>query len=137
MSQDRSKYLLKKYGITAVEYAQMAIQQGGACKCCGRVPTGDYPLHVDHSHKVAASKILMSKDAVTGKWIAQVMLADSPVLTSPVKADLIVAMKKWLLLKSVRGLVCWHCNTVLRWARDKADVLRSAAKYLDDFAATL
>ncbi len=133
----RAEYLEKKYGITAVEYAQMAIVQGGACKCCGNIPKGDYPLHVDHSHRVAATKIRVERAgnsfvaiAVTDKFL-------SPTFVYVFREAAIKAAKRWLLRKSVRGLVCWKCNTVLRWARDSAEILRAAAKYLDEYITTL
>lgn len=132
MGHDRNAYLLKKYGITAVRYAEMSIEQGGACKCCQKVPTGR-PLHVDHDHRIAAMKILGRK-VTDNVWEAGVPefgeLFSSMISLAHAKA----LARQWLLSKSVRGLLCWSCNAGLQSFRNRPFVLRSAAKYLDEFS---
>lgn len=34
----------------------------------------------------------------------------------------------------VRGLLCWHCNSGLKWFRDNEDFVASAVNYLKDTA---
>lgn len=132
MGHDRNAYLLKKYGITAVRYAEMSIEQGGACKCCHQIPTGK-PLHVDHDHRIAATKISGRKVA-DNAWEAGVPefgeLFSSMISLAHAKE----LARSWLLAKSVRGLLCWKCNEGLRAFKNKAVILRSAAKYLDEFS---
>lgn len=37
--------------------------------------------------------------------------------------------------ESVRGLLCWNCNSLLQRAKDNAAILRSAAEYIEDKTA--
>jgi hypothetical protein len=39
---------------------------------------------------------------------------------------------KWSQRGAVRGEICWVCNTALQAFRDNAEVMRSAAAYIDD-----
>jgi hypothetical protein len=134
MAYDRNKYLIENYGITAVEYAERAMLQGGACKCCGQIPTGR-DLHVDHDHRVAKTKI-KSVEFVPGLWRA-FTLSFNQTFEGPDKLAVVEMMRMWLLKKSVRGLLCWKCNEGLRSFKNNAEVLRTAANYMDEFAATL
>ena len=45
----RDKYLLKKYGISLIEYEDLLEAQGGACAICKRPPLKNR-LSVDHLH---------------------------------------------------------------------------------------
>lgn len=135
MAHDRNEYLIKKYGITAVRYAEMSLEQGGACKCCGQIPTGK-PLHVDHDHKVAALKIKARKISDTS-WEAGIPEFGELFSSMISLAHVRELARRWLLAKSVRGLLCWKCNEGLRAFKNKAANLRSAAKYLDEFSAKI
>lgn len=47
----RNQYLLKKYGITEVQYNQILRSQGGGCAICGKNKiTEGKNLAVDHNH---------------------------------------------------------------------------------------
>lgn len=130
----REKYLMEEYGMTGADYATMMLEQGGACKCCGQIPTGK-PLHVDHDHRIASRKIKV-KEIVPGVFKAFIEGFEK-VFEGSCAGDLKLIAKAWLLRKSVRGLLCWKCNEGLRAFKNRADVCRNAGKYLDDFAATL
>ena len=132
---DRNEYLIEHYGITAERYAEMMIEQGGVCKCCGQAPTGR-PLHVDHCHAIARLKFKVVLVA-SGIWAAAIP-AFNTVLESTISLkDAKIKAKRWLLAKSVRGLVCWRCNAGLQSFKESPENLRSAAKYLDSFRAML
>jgi hypothetical protein len=45
----RDGELLRKYGITSLEYDAILASQDGACWICGK-PPGKTRLHVDHEH---------------------------------------------------------------------------------------
>lgn len=132
MAHNRDTYLLKHYGITAVRYAEMAMEQGNACKCCGQIPTG-MPLHVDHDHKIAGLKIKVKQ--IAPGIFAAVIAEFGKVFEGSCAGDLRLMAKQWLLAKSVRGLLCWKCNEGLRAFKNKSAVIRAAADYLDGFAA--
>lgn len=46
----RNSRLLKVYGITIADYEGMFKQQGGVCAVCGKPPTPNRNLNVDHDH---------------------------------------------------------------------------------------
>jgi hypothetical protein len=134
---DRNKYLLKKYGRSEEEYDKMALEQHGVCKICGKPPTGR-SLHLDHEHKFRYAKIRTTK--TPNGWLAQTkddinLFKFHVEFVRKTKSEAIQAVRHELLRLSSRGLVCWACNSLLRWGSDKPEVLRSAAKYLEDFYA--
>lgn len=49
------KWILKQGGCTPEQYETLLIEQGGACKICGKIPghqgLSDTRLNVDHDHK--------------------------------------------------------------------------------------
>ena len=57
----RNTRLLRKYGISLVEYDALFVAQGGRCAICGRErPTrGDQMLHVDHCHRTGKVRGLL------------------------------------------------------------------------------
>jgi hypothetical protein len=53
-SRDRRKSLIRRYGITDVDYQNMLTRQGGKCALpsCGAVPVaGEHRFPVDHDHE--------------------------------------------------------------------------------------
>lgn len=66
--RERNAYLLRTYGITADDYDQMLIEQGGGCALCGVKPdeltAGRFRtyLHVDHDHETNAVRGLLCPD---------------------------------------------------------------------------
>jgi hypothetical protein len=48
---ERERHLIRKYGITLADYADMLESQGGKCAICGRPAPADRTLDVDHDHK--------------------------------------------------------------------------------------
>lgn len=133
MAYSRAKNLMDKYALTPEDYAGMALEQGGACKCCGKVPTGR-DLHVDHDHKVAKTKFKVAQVVAGGAWLA-VCERFNHTLAAKSREEAEQVMRRWLLRKSIRGLLCWACNSGIRKFLDKPVLLRSAANYLDEFAA--
>jgi len=134
MAYSRAKNLMEKYALTPEGYAAMALEQGGACKCCRRQPTGR-DLHVDHDHKVARSKFEV-RETVDGVWFAACPRFNH-VIDGKSKEEVTLEMRRWLLRKSIRGLLCWACNSGIRKFLDKPELMRSAANYLDEFTRTL
>ena len=135
MAYDRNAYLVKHYGISAEEYAALAIEQGGVCKCCGAPPV-NRDLHVDHDHRVAKAKVKVKREG--DGWCAYTDRF-SHTIVRDTKEFAVGLMKTWLLRKSIRGLICWKCNMLLLAAarhgyQGAAGALRSAANYLDGFA---
>jgi hypothetical protein len=136
MAYDRSKHMMEKYGLTPEDYARMAMEQGNACKCCGYIPTGTkVNLHIDHCHVIARSKVKYTKRADGVVWAFIERFGE--LIEGPTRAEAELKAKRWLLRKSVRGLLCWKCNSLLKWARNCAVILRKAAKYLDEFEVSL
>lgn len=135
---NKNSYLIKKYNLTVVEYDQIVMAQGGVCRCCGK-PAVNQDLHVDHEHRVATTKVRCR--AIAGQWVATTELGGE--FTHPTdKAAAVLAAKRWLLRKSIRGLLCWKCNMLLLAVRRHAggrdeEILLSAQKYLADFRAKL
>lgn len=50
--KQKSSFLMKKYGLSAEQYNQMFIEQGGRCKICNKHQSEfKRSLAVDHSHE--------------------------------------------------------------------------------------
>lgn len=48
-----------RYGLTAVEFEQMVINQDGVCAICLKLPKGDKVLSVDHCHQTEKVRELL------------------------------------------------------------------------------
>lgn len=129
--------LLKTYGITLEEYNQLLAAQDGSCKIC-RKPPGKVRLHVDHDHKLRYLKIESAK-TYEGTWRAGVVYGDAPhqfaIAEGKTKSEAVRAVRFQLLKASVRGLLCWPCNSALRHYHDDPAKLRAAADYLEAYKA--
>lgn len=133
--KSRDSYLLRKYGITEKDYEEMLTNQKGVCKICER-PPGKVRLHVDHDHSLIKVKIITEK--VNGVWLARTEHQPKrPKLyfegSGSTKSEAIRKVRKSLLKCSVRGLLSWHCNTLLQKAKDNPTILANAAKYLQQY----
>lgn len=76
---NRDRTLLRRFGITAVDYDRMLAEQDGGCALCSR-PPGARRLHVDHDHvtgKVRGLLCLPCNGALhyleRGAWLAAAM----------------------------------------------------------------
>ena len=67
---DRDAFLVRKYGITAMQYAEMLFLQGGVCKICRR-DGGDRKLRVDHNHETGEVRGLLCHSCNTGIGLLQ------------------------------------------------------------------
>lgn len=127
------KRLRRTYGISIEEYEEMLKVNDGACWICGYIPKPDgNALSVDHDHKLIRAKIRFEK----------VKKAVVAVFSDPVSIEALVYPKGiaervarqefrfQLKRASVRGLLCWACNTLLKKGRDCPEILESAARYL-------
>lgn len=127
----REKRYIKKYNKTLAEYNAMFAKQKGVCKICGKPPTGR-PLHIEHDHKLRYIKIRTTK--LQNGWLAEAADAKyGVVITRKTKSEAIQAVRREMLSQSVRGLVCWACNSMLKWGSDNPDILRKGAEYLEDY----
>lgn len=64
---NRSRYLLAKYGITSEQWDQMFSDQGGLCAICQRPEEeGVSRLHVDHCHDSGKVRALLCHSCNTG-----------------------------------------------------------------------
>lgn len=57
--QMRERRLRVQYGLTSLQYDQMAFEQDGKCAICGRQPPPKSELHVDHDHDTGAVRALL------------------------------------------------------------------------------
>ena len=135
--RNRNSYLMRKYGITEKEYQQMLTTQCFGCKICGNKPkTNGRRLHVDHDHAVEKLRIGTKKRA-DGRWISAALVntakTNAVMAVGATRSEAIQNVRKQLLRASVRGLLCWHCNTLLQKARDNHEILRNAAKYIEEY----
>jgi Recombination endonuclease VII len=56
---DRAGHLKRKFGLTPAEYEAKLAAQGGGCALCGREPTPDRQLDIDHDHRTGAVRGLV------------------------------------------------------------------------------
>lgn len=138
MAYDRNKNLWKLYRMTPEEYAQRSMEQGGRCKCCGALPvTTD--LQVDHDHRVAKMKVKVNRKG--GTFLAFAVGMPNLICDGATKEEAIASVRTELLRRSVRGLICWKCNILLRaitrHSTDKIRILQGVCTYLTDFLTTL
>ncbi len=125
-AKKRDAYYKRKYGITLADYQKMDGEQGGVCAICRRPPTKNR-LAVDHSHKYKYMKIRTER--VEGGWSAHVLSPTSQAYGAT-KSLAIQKVRQWLKFKSVRGLLCFSCNSGLRKYADDPVRFEAAAQYL-------
>lgn len=126
------------YGITAAEYDAMLAAQNNGCKICGRPPK-KLPLHVDHDHNYSRVKIHTRRvelPRVVGypsgwKWEAYATYRGKVYKAHDYKIYMARRRVRAMLKKaSVRGLLCWTCNTGLRKFNHNPIWLNMAADYI-------
>lgn len=150
MQSKRDKYLQYKYYYSLVEYNVQSKKQRHRCAICRWKPSKNVktgkkhnPLAVDHWHKLANLKI---KSYKRGKyWKAKVtefpqLFKESLIAwlhrirtKDKVRRKALKKLKKILMIKSRRGLLCWHCNTAIQKFRDNPAVLISAGRYIQKY----
>lgn len=130
----RDKYLRKKFEITEAEFDEAFVGQGSVCRCCSRPPTTK-ALHVDHDHVIEKWKIT-SKRFAMGRWKAWPTIGSLEEgrlkfsREGRTKSQAIAAVRKVLKRLSIRGILCWRCNTGLKKFNDNPTSLRNASIYL-------
>lgn len=128
--------LIRKYGITLVEREAMEAECGNKCEICGK-PPGKNRLSVDHDHKIAKIKFKLERS------IEEFSYSETYTITFSEKFDCVEFIgtkkdtrewvKRFLKHKSVRGLLCWRCNSGLQKYSDRPELFDNAAKYLRKF----
>lgn len=130
-------YYRRKYNHSLREIKAKRRRQKNRCAICKRPPK-KLPLAVDHWHKLAKLKVKTEKTS-SGKWRAYntefelygyTLREKSITYTSRNRRKAKKSVQKKLLRKSVRGLLCWACNSGLRKWLDNPVLLRRAGKYL-------
>jgi len=129
----KDKRLQKLYGITLEDYEDRLTRQGGCCAICGSKP-GTKSLSVDHDHKWKYFKIVVNQIS-DDRFIAKLGGCSTPTYVSlrghgRTKKEARDRLKGLLKRASVRGLLCFSCNSGLRKYRDNPEYLTSAASYL-------
>lgn len=64
--QSRAAMLIRKYGITAEQYAEMLFLQGGVCAICKGPGKAYGRLHVDHNHETGRIRGLLCNTCNAG-----------------------------------------------------------------------
>lgn len=122
--------LLKAYGRGLDWYNEQFERQFGGCAVCGDGPK-TRRLHVDHDHRWVDVKVICKK--INGFWISKATYHDKMYLSVAVskKSEAVLAVKLELKKASVRALLCHRCNRAMILFKDKANILRLAADYLE------
>jgi hypothetical protein len=128
------KRLRRTYGITLEEYNQRLAEQGGGCAIC-RHPPGKCRLSVDHDHKIARTKIRAYLEIGKSYWVADAIPYIMPVGGHKSKKEAVTYVKNKLRRRSVRGILCWRCNSGLQKYSDRPERFEAAAQYLKKFEA--
>lgn len=120
----------KKYGVGLEYYNSQLEKQSGGCGICQR-PPGTRRLHIDHDHSWTKVKIWTMR--VIGGWVAYADYGPRYFRgESTTKPAAIKKVKALLKKSSVRGLLCANCNRGLIFFRDRPELFRAAAKYLEN-----
>jgi hypothetical protein len=129
--QATDKRLLKGYGRGLDWYNQQLKKQNGGCAVCYDGP-GTRRLNIDHDHHYVDVKIISEK--FKDGWSATATYNGEEYVGFNKKKSLAIRkVKDDLLRESVRGLLCHRCNRALIMLRDKPDLVRKAADYLENF----
>ena len=129
----RHKYLSKKFQITEEEYNKQLARQNGKCWICKKPPTAK-SLAVDHDHYVEKLKIISSRTAKG--WMAWVPGVVN-VAEDRLKSKALSIIRTKLKRLSVRGLLCWKCNTALKKFNDDAHLMKQSSFYIENYRSLL
>ena len=128
------KRLQRVYNVTFEEREAMAASHDNACWICGWKPKeGQRSLAVEHDHKIAKRKIYAKKVIENGQKMWAVWHEGTPPIFFDKRREGVAVMRHTLKRLSVRGLVCWACNSLLKKGRDNPEILESAARYLRNY----
>lgn len=128
--------LLKEYGKGLDWYNKQFERQNHGCAVCGDGP-GTRRLHVDHDHTYTKVKLISKK--TDGVWEVKAGYRTQWYFSYSrfKKSEAVRAIKQQLKIASVRGLLCHRCNRAMILLRDKPELLRKAAEYLENFGCPL
>ena len=132
----RDKYLRKNFEITEEEYKAQLVKQFSGCRICGKTHNkkGE-PLvfSVDHDHAVEKSKILSTKLNTEKAWYAWSIICPSVNAKGRTKSEAMALVRKGLKRLSVRGILCWKCNTALKKFNDDAWLMNKSSEYIERY----
>lgn len=129
LEKKRDKYLFKKYGVTLNWYNNTLSEQNGGCAICDSKPiTRNLP--VDHDHKTPNKKLNPFKNA-DKLW--EIKVTNTCTVYSDKKNTAIREARWHLKRESVRGVICFGCNTGIRKFRDNPEYLKRAAQYVEEY----
>lgn len=127
----RDRYYLERFGITLARYDEMANRYEGCCWVCRNPPINNR-LSVEHCHQWRYVKIKTWK-LPSGGWGAG---AEYNGQYYPAQEDkknkAIREVRKNLQRASVRGTVCFPCNSAIRAIRNNATFAQNMADYLKE-----
>ncbi len=125
----RDAYYRRKYGISLDDYERMDFIQNRVCAICHRPPTKNR-LAVDHWHGWKYVKLNTTR--VGSEWLSVAYENQAKEISwaGKTKSEAIRGLRKMLQKKSVRGLLCFSCNSGLRKYADDPNRFEAAAEYL-------
>lgn len=130
----RDKYLRRNYGITVEEYEKMLKVNDGGCWICGSKPK-TRSLAVDHDHKIEKAKLTIEKTSYGFRVSCPEFIGT--MTESFDKKSAVDSLRRVLLKKSCRGLLCPACNTGLKKFRDNSAFLTNASLYIERYKGGL
>ena|SRR2546422_482056 len=136
MNRDaESKRQQRLYGITLEEKEAQIAEQGGVCAICG-LPPLTKNLSTDHDHSYKRIKLVL--DQKTGfehtPWRARFVIRGQCASVFGISyRDAIHRARSFIKRESVRGQICWRCNTALQKFRDNPDLMEKSAAYIRRF----
>lgn len=125
--------LLKTYGITLDEYNLMLHDQDKTCAICDAPPKSK-SLHVDHDH--TSHKVKVKTERSGDGWQAHGRYKGAVYFAwGRKKPEAIKEVRLKIRKASVRGLLCWKCNTGLQKWHDDPVLMEKASAYIRKFNA--